>query len=527
MKKYFGCMISVAHSSNLTIDSLKRYALYLKKFGYNMIQLYTEDAFEVDNEPYFGYLRGGYTKDELKEFVSYCDSIDMEVIPCIESLAHLGYIFKWKEYKAINDVDDVLLVDNERTYTLLENIFKTLRECFTSKRVNVGLDEAINLGLGQYLKEHGYTSKVKIFFNHLKRINEIANKYDFRVMMWSDMLFTATDGNYYKVNKDRLNEIDNLVPDNVDLVYWEYFFYHEKQYEEMFDIHRMFNRELWYAGAVHDYIGFTTINEMSEDALRAGMRACRNKKIDNVLITLWGGNDCSHFQSLPALLYAKCIYDGIENIDIIKQKFYDIVGIEYDVFASLDSANTLPMHYLKLPEISFSKYVVFQDVFNGFFDPVLKLGSTRKYLKKAKEFEILSQQYKEFGYLFNKQSKLLKLMYYKHDLGLLLRKAYQEHNLDKLKKLLTRLNKTIKSANEFYYAFRNEFMIERKPQSFDIFDIQLGGLIRRLTTCKEMLISYLSGELEKIDELEKPLLPFNGIGISYLFWERMISANFY
>ena len=28
---------------------------------------YTEDIYEVDGEPYFGYMRGSYTKAEMKE----------------------------------------------------------------------------------------------------------------------------------------------------------------------------------------------------------------------------------------------------------------------------------------------------------------------------------------------------------------------------------------------------------------------------------------------------------------------------
>ncbi|MBQ9778108.1 MAG: hypothetical protein IJW22_04195, partial [Clostridia bacterium] len=34
--------------------------------GYNMIMLYTEDVFYIEGRPYFGYLRGRYSPEELR-----------------------------------------------------------------------------------------------------------------------------------------------------------------------------------------------------------------------------------------------------------------------------------------------------------------------------------------------------------------------------------------------------------------------------------------------------------------------------
>ena len=34
---------------------------------YNALMLYTEDTYTVKNEKYFGYLRGRFTADELRE----------------------------------------------------------------------------------------------------------------------------------------------------------------------------------------------------------------------------------------------------------------------------------------------------------------------------------------------------------------------------------------------------------------------------------------------------------------------------
>jgi hypothetical protein len=39
--------------------------------GLNMLQLYTEDTYEIENEPFFGCLRGKYTAKELSAIDDY------------------------------------------------------------------------------------------------------------------------------------------------------------------------------------------------------------------------------------------------------------------------------------------------------------------------------------------------------------------------------------------------------------------------------------------------------------------------
>ena len=78
---YFGIMIDCSRGAVMKVEKVKEYVDYLALFGYNMLSLYTEDTFLVDNEPRFGYLRGAYTKDEIKEIDAYCVSKGIELVP--------------------------------------------------------------------------------------------------------------------------------------------------------------------------------------------------------------------------------------------------------------------------------------------------------------------------------------------------------------------------------------------------------------------------------------------------------------
>ena len=82
--------------------------------------LYTEDIYEIDGEPYFGYMRGRYSKAELKEIDDLGASMGIEVIPCIQTLAHLTAAVRWGKFPI--DFGDVLLTDDERSYEFATNL---------------------------------------------------------------------------------------------------------------------------------------------------------------------------------------------------------------------------------------------------------------------------------------------------------------------------------------------------------------------------------------------------------------------
>ena len=57
MAKRFGAMLDCSRNAVMTPQKVKEYADLLKKMNYNMLMLYTEDTYEIPDEPYFGYLR--------------------------------------------------------------------------------------------------------------------------------------------------------------------------------------------------------------------------------------------------------------------------------------------------------------------------------------------------------------------------------------------------------------------------------------------------------------------------------------
>ena len=124
----FGVMIDMSRNAVMSMDALKRFLPLLKKMGYNCVMLYTEDTYEIDGEPYFGYMRGRYTKAEMKELDAFAASLGMTMIPCVQTLAHLNATVRWNQLP--RDYGDILMIDDERTYEFIDRMFATLSECF-------------------------------------------------------------------------------------------------------------------------------------------------------------------------------------------------------------------------------------------------------------------------------------------------------------------------------------------------------------------------------------------------------------
>ncbi|MBE7036691.1 MAG: beta-N-acetylhexosaminidase, partial [Ruminococcaceae bacterium] len=66
-----GIMLDVSRGAVLKLEKVKDILRRLARMGFNELMLYTEDTYEVKEYPYFGYMRGRYSEDELKEIVAY------------------------------------------------------------------------------------------------------------------------------------------------------------------------------------------------------------------------------------------------------------------------------------------------------------------------------------------------------------------------------------------------------------------------------------------------------------------------
>ena len=506
-----GVMIDCSRNAVMNVESIKHFVDLLVKMGYDTLMLYTEDTFEVNNQPFFGHKRGRYTKEELKDIDRYCKSKGVELIPCIQTLAHLNCVFKWYDsYNDMNDCDDILLIGEEKTYQLIQDMFATISECFTSKQIHIGMDEAHMVGLGKYLQKHGYEERFNVINRHLHKVCALAEKFELKPMIWSDMFCKLAMGNsdYYDAENVEVIKTQGALPDRVSLVYWDYYGKDYERYKNLIKANQAFGREVVFAGGAWTWKGFLPDNRFSIETMTPAIQACKDCGVDNIVFTLWGddGGECSRYGVLPTLFYTSQLVSGNNNVEDIKQKFKETIGMDFDSFMLLEEMDYLGNGHLKKGCEAPSKYLLYNDPFLGLMDYRLSGCENQYYsdmLEKLSQLEIT----KEYEVIFNYAKKLCDVLTVKSELGLRTRTLY----LNKDKKLLRQLaeteyNQAIEKIMNFHKVYQIWWTNENKPQGFEVQDIRIGGLLQRIRSCRERILAYCDGKIDGIPELEEPVL---------------------
>jgi len=527
--KRFGTFIDCSRTSVVSVDAMKRWIDVISKMGYNTLNIYTEDTYEIDGHPYFGYARGRYSKNELKELNAYAKEHGVEMIPTINTLAHLHTIFRWKHYAEINDCEDILLCEDERTYELIDGMVATCAECFDSRIINVEMDEAELLGRGKYHALHGSHERIDILKRHMARVCKIADKYGYEmVMIAGDMpVRLATRNDNYSDTKATVQvDISDFLPEKAALQYWDYYKRDKEDYKALMNIHQQIKKEnLWYLGGVWTWHAFSPENYYSTRALRNSMQACRESEIENVLVCTFGddGGECARFAALPGLFYASEIAKGILDEDLIKQHFEEMFDIPYDQFLLLDlTQREEAEEYCVHP----TRYILYNDPFIGLMDLTIP-DSCRADHEELVKLLTPWCSHPEWGYLFETLRDLCEVTAAKCDIGQRIRKAYDAGDLKELKKLAEELRRIRKLVQKFYESFRRQWMIESKPIGFEVSDARIGGVMNRLEHCAFRLEEYVKGNIERVEELEVELLdprtpasPAFGVKKYQNYWDR-------
>lgn len=523
-----GLMHDCSRNGVLTVKTAKEIILLSALFGLNRFLLYTEDVFELEGEPYFGYLRGRFSKNELKEIVEYGDSFGVEVVPCIQTLSHLHQALRWEAYSSIRETNSTLYIGKEETYLFIEKIIKACREIFTSNNIHIGMDEAIDLGVPRYMYKNEAIDKTKEFLSHLNRVTKICQKYNFKSMMWEDMFFklNSQSENWYEGDSKLSEEVKKLIPD-VGLVYWDYYHYDIETYNKKLLATIDTDKETTFAGGAISWIGFAPNITESLKISKVGLSSCLRNNVKNVLVTSWGdnGNECSVYASIPSLaLYSTVGYQGKCNDKDLSNILEAITGDKLKMWKDLELVNKLRDELL--PYENPSKPLLYQDPLSGIFDNKVKDEFSSIYHDHFKHLLSNSRKSRKFSYVYKTLASLANLLEIKSVIGYQLRKSYQSGDKQGLLKCLINLKKAVKRLDTFKNDFYIQWNKENKPQGFDVIDGRLGYLRSRLLTSIKVVDEYLNGKITSIPELEENIIADvdNDI-ISDNSWAMIASVN--
>lgn len=526
-----GVMIDCSRGGVPTVEMMKKLVDRLSEMGYTFLQLYTEDLFEVEGYPYFGYMRGRYTKEEIQDLDTYAKAKGIELMPCIQTLAHMSQIQRWQPHFGLFACSDTLFVGEEKTYQFIDAMFQSLSEYYTSRNIHIGMDEAFFLGMGQYLDKHGLRDKYDILCEHLNRVLEIAKKYGFKPMMWSDTFFGALERKGCSTQEE-VREAVKALPKDVGVVYWEYYKTKIEEYATKLEKHKWLENEIYFAGGALSWNGFVPANEHTINAMRSSIQACIDTGVRNLMLTMWGdnGKECSYFALLPSMFTVSEFAKGNFDMPSIKEKFYQLYQIPFDDFMEVD----LPNKVDDKPVIwnNPHKYMLYSDVFMGIFNQYVRDGIESWFNNYAIRLDKHTKN-SDYGYIFANMKALCEALEVKCSLSIKTRNAYAQCDKEALTALIeNEYPLCIQRIDVFYDTMRTLWFKENKGFGWEVHDMRLGGLRRRVESCQRRLQEYVDGKISSIPELEEKLLDFLG-GVDkfdcdqtqLISWYSLITTN--
>lgn len=519
--KHVGFLLDVSRNAAPTVDTLKRFIRIAAMMGINFMMLNLEDMYPVPGTPKFGYMRGRYSAGELREVDDYAFMLGIEIIPYIQTLAHLAVALKWDELSYLRDTEDILLAESDATYDFIDSMIKSLSGIFRSGRINLGMDEAHDLGLGIYKEKHGYKPGREILAGHLARVSDIIKKYGLHGIIASDMLFSGS------AQDDPIT-----LPENIGLMYWDYDKTNADELSEMIAKHKALGRTPMYLGTVRTWESFSTSYTASFENNKVAIEACVREGVEIAATSIWmnDGAENSLLAGIPGLaFFAGQVYEPAMDAGRFRRLFKVQTGADYDTFMLLEAIDQLKVNGRPVRSNA-SKYLLWQDILLGLFDfHAASTDASEHYRILADEFRSALDKTGWYRPLFEMMMNLCLVLSIKAEIGVRLTKAYAARDMGVLKMISGQILPDLEMKTEtLRVSCRTLWMSTLKPFGFEIPDGRFGALEARIRTTEERINNYLSGKITKVEELEEERQPFTPIehGLpTVLTYDRIFSVG--
>ncbi len=171
------------------IETLKRYLDWAARFKVNMIGFELEDKFAYPSYPVIG-APGAFTAAELQEIVNYGLERFIQIVPVIQSPAHLGYVLKHPQFahlRADGNNYQACLCDEESYKLIFQMYDDVIGATKGVEYLFVSTDEVYYAGIcakcGQPPTPESHSLK---WVEFVRRARDHAAKHGRRILVWAE-----------------------------------------------------------------------------------------------------------------------------------------------------------------------------------------------------------------------------------------------------------------------------------------------------------------------------------------------------
>jgi len=521
-------MWDVSRNGVLHLAGWKELLLKFALLGINEVYLYMEDVYEIPGEPFFGYGRGAYRAEELREIDDFGARLGIEMVPCIQTLGHLEQVLQWPAFGEAVDVHGVLLVGEERTYELIGKMLDRMSQCFRSRKIHIGMDEAHGVGTGVYLRKHGFNRAFDILNTHLQRVSTMCEERNQHPLIWSDMYFRlgSPTNDYYDRAAIIPAEVASMVPPSVELVYWDYEHSDVSFYEEWIRRHRSLGKEPVFAGGAASWGRFWAYEPAWRKTLDAGMQAAGAHQLASTMLTVWGddGSECHPDSVIPAVQYfAEWAYVGKPDDEVLARQFSVVSpGSPLSHYRRASQLDDIPaVDGLEGAFPNYSKWILWQDAILGFLDAHLNHDLPRHYAELA---DALDSDSADEAIRFAAQ--LARAVAGKVQLHLGCREAWRSGDMAELRRLRCEvLPDCLRSIRDLWLAHAKGWSKWKKPFGWEVIDRRYAGCVARLERLSVLLEDCEEKPGRPVPEWEFEPLAFRSPGAAYFAYHRAATPS--
>lgn len=352
-----GVFLDVSRGKMPTMDYLKDLISFLSDLKYNILQLYSEDKLAITSDPSVGSLTGTYSKENILELDQWCQKHFIELQPCIQTYSHLHGVLTLPEYQHLSENENLfsMAAGKSEVYDFFDRQFSEVLPWFSSKTLNVNMDEAYDLGSGYTKAAVDKDGKGKVYLDHIKRIYDLAKKHGAeKIIIWGDIAL-------------KYEELLDMLPADIIVADWNY--NPLKEFKSLETLTKS-SVNFWAGGGVGTwnslfprvYNSYTNLRYYSTESYKKGAQG--------FLVTDWG--DYGHAQPLGLSLYGYMI--GAQQS--YKPSLIKIEDLENNIFPLMFKDELVKQAFkhlmdsnlaenLKTDFKTMSIYYLFDDMFDG------------------------------------------------------------------------------------------------------------------------------------------------------------------
>jgi hexosaminidase len=197
-----GVMLDVSRDKVYRLETLYMLVDELASWKVNQLQLYTEHTFAYQGHEVVWENASPMTPEDIQKLDRYCADRFIELVPNQNSLGHMTRWLKHPAYQRLVETDDPVQtpwghIQKEpfslapvlpETLAFIKSLYDQLLPNFSSKQINVGCDEAFDIGAGKSKAAVEKIGKGQVYLNYLLALYSNLKQQGVQMQFWGDII---------------------------------------------------------------------------------------------------------------------------------------------------------------------------------------------------------------------------------------------------------------------------------------------------------------------------------------------------